>query len=56
MWVPTGQRFNVKFKMDSWLDTYSFDLVDDVSSAGMVSFRSTSAGFLAVVYGGFGRL
>lgn len=42
--VPTGQRFNVKFKMDSWLDTYSFDLVDDVSLR-MVSFPSTSAGF-----------
>ncbi|MDE6008612.1 MAG: DUF4421 domain-containing protein [Muribaculaceae bacterium] len=41
---PTGYKFNIKTKVDNWLDTYSFVLTDDVRMH-MVSEPCSSLGF-----------
>lgn len=42
--MPTGYKFNVKTKVDNWLDSYSFRLIDRVNMH-MVSDPSSSLGF-----------
>lgn len=41
---PTNYKFNIKTKLDNWLDTYSFDLTDGVNM-NMASDPASSLGF-----------